>query len=75
MKKKGRKEQIPKVNLILSHANHTFLILDPQIELQASRHIHCTLGKNVFMNMKKGPIQDSICFKLVPGPLSKVALS
>jgi hypothetical protein len=31
MKKINNK--IPKVNLILSHANHTFRILDPQIGL------------------------------------------
>jgi hypothetical protein len=41
---------------------------------QAFRHTHCILGKSVFhfKNVKKGPIQGSIGFKSVPGPLSKV---
>ncbi len=73
-KKKKKKKKKPKVNLILSHINHTFFILDPQIGPQAFRHTHCTLRN------KKDLIQGSICFKLVPqlsipGPLSKVALS
>jgi hypothetical protein len=68
-----------KVNLILSYNETHIFILDPQIGPQAFRHTHCTLGKSVFFNMKKGPTQGSICFKLVPGllvpgPLSKVAL-
>jgi hypothetical protein len=38
---------------------------------------HCIVGKNVFFNVKKGPIQGSIWFKmvaglLITGPLSKV---
>jgi hypothetical protein len=37
--KKGREK--PKVNLILSHVNHTFFILDTQIGPQAFKHIHC----------------------------------
>ncbi len=40
---------------------------------------YCTLRKNVYFNVKKGPIEGSICFKLVPGllfpgPLFKVVL-
>ncbi len=74
------KKQKPKINLIFLYANQTFFVLDPQIEPQAFRHTHCTLKKNVFLNVKNGPIQGSICFKLVPellvpGFLSKVALS
>jgi hypothetical protein len=66
------------VNLILSHVNHTFFILDPRIGPQAFRHTHCTLEIFYFFNVKKGSIQGSICFKVVPGllilgPLSKVA--
>jgi hypothetical protein len=54
-RRRKRKKQ-PKINLILSHANHTFLILDLQIETQAFKHTHHTLGKRVFSNVKKGPI-------------------
>jgi hypothetical protein len=56
------------------------LILNPWIEPQVFKHTYPTLGKNVcFLNAKKGPIQATICFKLVLGllvfgPLSKVAL-
>jgi len=69
-----------KNNLILSYFNHTLFILDPWIEPQVFRHTHPTLGKRVFLNVKKSPIQDSICFKLVPRllvlwPLSKVTSS
>jgi len=44
---------------------------------QALKHTHLTFNKNVFLNVKKGSIQGSICFKLVLGllglgPLSKV---
>jgi hypothetical protein len=75
--KKEEEKNIPKVNLILLHANHTFLILDPWIEPQAFKHTHCTLRTKVFFNVKEGPIQGSICFKLVlgllvHGPLFKV---
>ncbi len=52
--KKGRKkEKKPKVNLFLTHVNHTFLILDLQIGPQAFRHIHYTIRKNVFLLWKK----------------------
>ncbi len=76
-RKKNKKKS--KVDLILSYNQSHIFILDPQIGPQAFRHTHCTLGKSVFFNMRKGPIQGSICFKLVPGllvpgPLSKVAL-
>ncbi len=76
--KKGRREKRPKVNLILSHVNHTFLKLDLQIGPHTFRHIDYTLGF-FFYNVNKGPIQALICFKLVLGflvlrPLSKVAL-
>jgi hypothetical protein len=40
-----------KVNLILSHVNHTFFILDLWIGPQASRHTHCTLGTKRFFLM------------------------
>jgi hypothetical protein len=78
--KKNHEKKKTKINLILSHVNHIFLILDPQIRPQAFRHNHCTFFLNVIFNVKKGPIQGSICFKLVPtllvpGPLSKVALN
>ncbi len=53
---KKEKEKEPKINLTLSYANHTFLILDLQIETQAFRHTYPTLGKRVFSNVKKGPI-------------------
>jgi hypothetical protein len=49
MKEKKKKNKIPKVNLILSHANHTFGILDPQIGPQAFGHTHCTIRKSVKM--------------------------
>jgi len=39
----------PKINLIPSHVNHTFFILNLQIEPQGFKHIHCTSRKNVFM--------------------------
>jgi hypothetical protein len=47
-KKKKKKNKQPKINLILSHVNHTFLILDSQVETRAFRHTHCTLGKSFF---------------------------
>jgi hypothetical protein len=43
-----------------------FLILDFEIGPQIFKHNNCTLHKNVFLNVKKSPIQGSICFKLVP---------
>jgi hypothetical protein len=51
--------------------------LDPWIEPQVFRHTHPTLGKSVFLNVKKSPIRDSICFPrlLVLWPLSKVTRS
>jgi len=64
-KKERRKEIRAHINLILSHVNHTFSILDFRIEAQVLRHIHCTFKKNVFFNVKKGPIQGLICF-IVP---------
>ncbi len=79
-KKERRIEKRPNVHLILSHVNHTFLILNPPIGPQAFRHTRCTLRFFIFFwNVKKGPIQHSICFKLVLGllvlgSLSKVAL-
>ncbi len=69
-------EKKAKVNLILSHGNHTFLISDLQIQPQAFRHTHCiSRKKNVFFNVKKGPIQGSICFKLVLELLVLLTLS
>jgi hypothetical protein len=52
--KKGRiivKRQ--KVNLILSHVNHTFVILDFRIGPQIFKHTHYTLGEKCFFNAKK----------------------
>ncbi len=54
-RKKRKEKKRPKVNLILSHVSHTFFILDPLIGPHTFRHTHCTLGKNVFFNVKKGP--------------------
>jgi len=48
--KKGKKKR-PKVNLILSHVNHTFFILDPQIGLHTYKHTHRTLRKKCFLKM------------------------
>jgi hypothetical protein len=73
-KVKTLNEKKTKKNLILSHVNQTFSIFEPSNWTQAFRHTHCSLGKNVFLKVKKLPIQGSICFKLVPGPLSKVTL-
>jgi len=65
---KNHEKKNPEANIIVSPANHTFLILDLQIEAQAFRFTHCTLrGKK--KNLKKGPIQGFICFKLVMGLL------
>jgi len=66
---KKKKQKRPKVNLILSHVNHTIFDIGPQ----AFRLTHCTVLK-MFLGMQNGAIQGSICFKLVPRPLSKVAL-
>jgi hypothetical protein len=52
-----------------------FVISDPWIGPQAFRHTNCTLRKNVFINLKKGPIQGSICFKLVLRLLNEVQFS
>jgi hypothetical protein len=46
--KKKKKKERPKVKLIHSHINHTFLILNAQIEPQAFKHSHCTIRKTVF---------------------------
>jgi hypothetical protein len=43
------------INLILSHSNRTFLILDLRIEPQTFRHTPCTLNNNNNNNnVKKG---------------------
>jgi len=65
MKKRRRRGKRPNVNLILSHVNHTFLVLDLRIGAQVFRQNSLYLEKNVFLNMKKGAIQGSICFKLI----------
>jgi hypothetical protein len=44
---KEKKKRL-KLNLILSHVNHTFLILNLQIEPQAFRYTHYTLRKSGF---------------------------
>jgi len=50
--KKGRKKKKrPKVNLILSHVNRTFLILTLKLD---PRPLDTLI--NVFLNVKKGPI-------------------
>ncbi len=54
MKEKKKKEK-PKVNLILSHSNHTFEKLDPQINgPQAFGHTRCTLQKSAFLKCEEG---------------------
>lgn len=63
-KKKGKKK--PKINPILSHVNDTFSILNLRIGPQGFEHTHHTLKILLIFNMKKGPIQASICFKLIP---------
>jgi len=75
-----KKRKKRKVDLILSHVKHTFLILYFQIGPQVFKqtHCHCTVEK-MFFKCEKNRIQGSICFKLVLGllvlrPLSKVAL-
>jgi hypothetical protein len=45
IEERKKKKKKPKVNLILLHVNHTFLILDSQIRTQAFKHTHCTLRK------------------------------
>jgi len=47
-KNRRRREERPDVNLILSHVNHTFSILDPWIGPQAFRYTYCTLRKKCF---------------------------
>jgi len=73
-----KKKKKPMVNLILSHVNNTFLILEPWIGPQTFRHTHCAIGKNVFLHVEKGPIQCTIWLKLTLGllafgPLFKMA--
>jgi hypothetical protein len=68
------------VNLHKVIIKNAFFILDTRIGPQAFSHNRCTIRQNVFFNVKNGPIQDSILFKLVLGllvlvPLSKVALN
>jgi hypothetical protein len=77
MKKRKKREKRSKINLILSHVNCTWTLkLDP-----TPLDTLIIPQENLFFcDVKKGPIQGSICFKLVPGfwvpePLSKVALS
>jgi hypothetical protein len=47
-KKLWKKIINPKINLIPSHVNCTFFILDLWIGPQAFKHTHCILRKNVF---------------------------
>jgi hypothetical protein len=44
----------PKMNLILSHFNHTFLILNARIGPQVLRHTHCTFKKKSFLKCEEG---------------------
>jgi hypothetical protein len=46
--KEKEKEKRPRVNLILSCGNHTFLISNPQIGPQAFKHTHCISRKKRF---------------------------
>jgi hypothetical protein len=48
LKKPWKEKKRKRFNLILSHINHIFFILDPWIWPQAFRHTHCTLRKSVF---------------------------
>jgi hypothetical protein len=73
--KRGKKKKKKNNNLIFSHVNLTFLLIGPY----AFTHTHCTLpNNNNNNNCEEGSnlkVQFApICFKLVPGPLSKVAL-
>jgi hypothetical protein len=55
-KKERKKEEERKdqnVHLILSHVNHTFLILNPPIGPQAFRHTRCTLRIKKILYLKK----------------------
>jgi hypothetical protein len=61
---KKQKEEEKKANLILSHVNHTFFILDPWIWPQAFRHTHYTLGEMFFLIWTR--MQLNIQF--YPGP-------
>jgi hypothetical protein len=51
MKKKKKTKMA--INLILSHANPTFFILDLPIEPQTFRHTHPTLRKSVFLMWRR----------------------
>jgi hypothetical protein len=57
----------------LTCQSHIFYIWTLQLDPKPL-DTHCSLGKNVFLKVKKLPIQGSICFKLVPGPLSKATV-
>jgi hypothetical protein len=76
---KGRKKgKRPKVNLILSHVITLFLYWALQMNPKPLDSLY--YRKKCIFNVKKGPIQGSIWFKLVPRllvprPLFKVALS
>jgi len=59
--KKGRKKR-PKVNLILSHVNCAFFILDSQIGPHTFRYTNCTLRKGVFF---KGEERSNSRFNLL----------
>jgi len=52
--KKRKKLKRPKVNIILSQVNHTFLILDLRIGPQAFRHTHCTIRIFFFLKHEEG---------------------
>ncbi len=51
---KREKNKRPKVNLILSHVNHTFLILNLKIGPKDFKHTCCTIEKKCIFNVKKG---------------------
>ncbi len=77
MKEKAKKKSM--VNLILSRKDRTFFILNLKLNPKPLDALIVPLKKKL-KNVKKGPTQGSICSKsipafLVPGPLSKVALS
>ncbi len=73
--KEEKKTQRKTVNLILSHVNLTFLLIEPY----GFNHTHCTLWKNNLLMWRKVQFKDSICLKLAPKILNpglsyKVAL-
>jgi hypothetical protein len=72
--KKNIKNYFFVISCTSAHESHIMSVY------KAFIHTHCTLRNNVSFNVKKCPIQHSICFKLVlpplvPGSLSKMTLN